>query len=84
MRCADGSYEVRIEAPLTDIDVAAASGNEEVAAAALTQAYLARVEAWIGEYPDQWLCLKRRWPKPGSVLADAGASDQESGSGVVE
>lgn len=24
-----------------------------------------RFEAWIREHPEQWLCTKRRWPKPG-------------------
>lgn len=25
-----------------------------------------RFEAWIRERPEQWLCIKRRWPKPGA------------------
>ncbi len=25
-----------------------------------------RFEAWIRERPEQWLCIKRRWPKPAS------------------
>ncbi len=28
----------------------------------MTARVYARFEAWIGERPDQWLCIKRRWP----------------------
>jgi Kdo2-lipid IVA lauroyltransferase/acyltransferase len=27
-----------------------------------------RFEAWIRERPEQWLCIKRRWPKPSSPM----------------
>jgi len=30
---------------------------------ALTAIINRRFEDWIREYPDQWICLKRRWPK---------------------
>lgn len=30
---------------------------------AMTQAINDTFEAWIREYPEQWLCTKRRWPK---------------------
>jgi KDO2-lipid IV(A) lauroyltransferase len=32
-------------------------------AAALTEMVYRFFEQWISEYPEQWVCLKRRWPK---------------------
>lgn len=32
-------------------------------AAALTEMVYRFFEQWITEYPEQWVCLKRRWPK---------------------
>ena len=32
-------------------------------AAAMTEMVYRYFEAWITEYPEQWICLKRRWPK---------------------
>lgn len=32
-------------------------------AAALTEMAYRYFEQWITEYPEQWVCLKRRWPK---------------------
>lgn len=31
-----------------------------------------RFEAWIRERPEQWLCIKRRWPKPCARTAAVG------------
>ncbi len=97
VRGSDGSYEVRIEAPiqlaraqeLRDFDATAqhsatSTTAEEDAAAALTQAYLKRVEAWIAEYPDQWLCVKRRWPKEATLLPGAGAGQRDAPGRVAE
>lgn len=32
-------------------------------AAAMTELVHGHFEQWIREYPEQWICLKRRWPK---------------------
>lgn len=32
-------------------------------------------EAWIREDPGQWICMKRRWPKPGLADAEAATDD---------
>ena len=32
-------------------------------AVAMTEAVHHHFEQWITEQPDQWICLKRRWPK---------------------
>ncbi len=32
-------------------------------AAAMTEIIHGHFEQWIREYPEQWICLKRRWPK---------------------
>jgi KDO2-lipid IV(A) lauroyltransferase len=32
-------------------------------AAAMTEVIHGHFERWIREYPEQWICLKRRWPK---------------------
>jgi hypothetical protein len=29
----------------------------------MTQVINDAFEAWIREYPEQWFCMKRRWPK---------------------
>ena len=36
-------------------------GKEQ--AVALTELVHGFFEDWIEEYPEQWICLKRRWPK---------------------
>lgn len=42
--------------PLPDADI-------KDQASALTEMIYAHFEEWIRESPDQWICLKRRWPK---------------------
>ena len=58
-------YRVCFEAPIA---VPAAPAGRELA---MTEALLRRVEAWIRERPDEWLCSKRRWPKRRVVAAPA-------------
>lgn len=45
-----------LESPIPDAPV-----KEQ--AAAITQTIHGYFEDWIREYPEQWICLKRRWPK---------------------
>ncbi len=45
-----------IQSPIPDADV-----KEQ--AAALTKIIHEHFEQWIRETPEQWICLKRRWPK---------------------
>jgi KDO2-lipid IV(A) lauroyltransferase len=45
-----------LESPIPDAPV-----KEQ--AAALTETVYRYFEQWITEYPEQWVCLKRRWPK---------------------
>ncbi len=39
------------------------AGDTDARALAMTEAVHHHFEQWIGEQPDQWICLKRRWPK---------------------
>lgn len=46
-----------------------------------TSEFLARLEGWIRSHPDQWLVVKRRWPKdetatPAETLADSPRPDR--------
>ena len=40
-----------------------------------------RLAGWIREHPEQWICTKRRWPRP---PIPAGATAQLEASGVPE
>ncbi len=69
LRCVrDGSLNLRVElhAPLalppTDLDA-------DARIAQLTEEINERLADWIRDHPPQWLCVKRRWPKPGSEAA---------------
>jgi KDO2-lipid IV(A) lauroyltransferase len=55
-----GRYRITIYDPLTS-PIPDAPVKEQ--AAALTELIYGHFEKWISEYPEQWLCLKRRWPK---------------------
>ncbi len=54
-------YRIEVEAPLTPSD-ANAPKKEQVLdlTTQLNEVY----ERWIAEDPGEWLCMKRRWPKP--------------------
>jgi KDO2-lipid IV(A) lauroyltransferase len=59
-RLAGGRYRLTlydpIESPIPDAPVKEQS-------AAMTEIIHGHFEQWIREYPEQWVCLKRRWPK---------------------
>jgi hypothetical protein len=38
--------------------------------------YLAQLETWISRHPGQWLCTKRRWPRPPKARNAVGASGE--------
>jgi Kdo2-lipid IVA lauroyltransferase/acyltransferase len=45
----------------------------------MTRSINAAFESWIAEHPEQWLCMKRRWPKPreaGNPLAKSTAQNE--------
>ena len=58
-RLGPARFEIDIEAPLT----ADPGSIGKRAAAELMCRFNARLEDWIAERPDEWLCTKRRWPK---------------------
>jgi KDO2-lipid IV(A) lauroyltransferase len=55
-----GRYRITVYEPL-ESDRPDAPQKEQVLA--LTAAINRYFEDWIREYPEQWICLKRRWPK---------------------
>ncbi|MEQ8265391.1 lysophospholipid acyltransferase family protein [Pseudohaliea sp.] len=55
-RRAQGSYRVRVLAPLVGDDASRAG------VLALSRRLNALFESWIRERPGQWLCMRRRWP----------------------
>lgn len=59
-RLPDARYRITmydpIENPVPDAPV-------KDQAAAMTEIIHQHFEKWITEYPEQWICLKRRWPK---------------------
>jgi len=59
-RLPGGRYRITIYDPLEN-PIPDAPLKEQ--AVALTEIINSHFERWIAEYPEQWLCLKRRWPK---------------------
>lgn len=55
-----GRFRVTVEAPISPADP---GSDEEEQAIDMTRQLNARFEDWIRQAPEQWLCLKRRWPK---------------------
>lgn len=54
-------FRLTVEPPL---EPALGLGAPRAVARDLAQRLYARFEAWIAERPDEWLCIKRRWPDP--------------------
>ncbi len=52
-------YRVQVYDPIPVPD----DGDTDARAVAMTFAVHHHFEEWIREQPDQWICLKRRWPK---------------------
>ena len=61
-RLRPGYFKVTVCEPIVSPD-SEASTNEQ--AVAMTRCINQQFEEWIRETPEQWMCLKRRWPKPG-------------------
>ena len=55
-----GRYRITVYEPLTS-PIPDAPQKDQVLA--LTTKINEYFESWIREYPEQWICLKRRWPK---------------------
>lgn len=53
-------YRVTVYDP---VPVPAGDADTDDKALAMTAAVHRHFEQWIAEQPDQWICLKRRWPK---------------------
>ena len=52
-------FRLVLEAP---IEPDRSRGNSREIARDMTARLYRRFQSWIGEYPEQWLCIKRRWP----------------------
>ena len=59
-RLRPGYFRIRVMAPITNPCPEAPTAQQ---ATALTQLVNQHFEAWIKDVPEQWMCLKRRWPK---------------------
>ncbi len=59
-RLPGGRYRVTVYDPLVASDPDAADKEQAVE---LTAQINGCFEQWIREHPEQWICLKRRWPK---------------------
>jgi len=53
-------YKINIFAPIVPRDPSADADEQ---ARDITRQINALFETWISDMPDQWLCMKRRWPK---------------------
>lgn len=53
-------YRITVYDPLTSPIPDAPVKEQAIAMTEIVHGYF---EAWIREYPEQWVCLKRRWPK---------------------
>ncbi len=56
-----GCFRIRVYDPIENDQVEA---DVSVRAIAMTAEINRQFESWIRETPEQWMCLKRRWPKP--------------------
>jgi KDO2-lipid IV(A) lauroyltransferase len=52
-------FRLEVEEP---IEPDRSLGNARAIARDMTARLYRRYETWISEYPEQWLCIKRRWP----------------------
>lgn len=59
-RLPDARYRITVYDPLLSPIPDAPIKEQAVALTDMAHRYF---EAWITEYPEQWICLKRRWPK---------------------
>jgi KDO2-lipid IV(A) lauroyltransferase len=59
-RLPGGRYRITVYDPLTSPIPDAPVKEQAVAMTEIVHGYF---EEWISEYPEQWVCLKRRWPK---------------------
>ena len=59
-RLPEGRYRITMYEPLTSRNPDAPQKDQVLDLTAQINGYF---ENWIREYPDQWICLKRRWPK---------------------
>jgi KDO2-lipid IV(A) lauroyltransferase len=64
-------FEIRVEPPL---EPNAAIRDPRERALHLTAALNRLFEGWIREHPAQWLCAKRRWPRPRDAAPEAAAA----------
>jgi KDO2-lipid IV(A) lauroyltransferase len=55
-----GRFRITVQAPIEPSDPAA---EEEEQAIDMTRQLNEVFEDWIRQAPEQWMCLKRRWPK---------------------
>jgi KDO2-lipid IV(A) lauroyltransferase len=59
-RLPGGRYRITVYRPVISPDPEAPAKEQAVM---MTEAVYRQFEDWIREYPEQWICLKRRWPK---------------------
>ncbi len=59
-RLGKARYKVSVYAPIEPDAKLESTDEQAVAMSAAIHGYF---ETWIREQPDQWICLKRRWPK---------------------
>ena len=59
-RLPNARYRITVYDPLVSADPDAPVKEQAVELTSQIHGYF---EDWISEYPEQWICLKRRWPK---------------------
>lgn len=63
-RLPEGRFRITVAEPITTDP---AKGSRRSQAREVMLQMNASFEAWIREKPGEWLCAKRRWPKPGKI-----------------
>jgi KDO2-lipid IV(A) lauroyltransferase len=76
VRLPDGRYRAIVEEPLT-ID---SDGDRDSAVRRNIQRYVAILERYVRQYPDQWYCFYPFWDDPSrkGLRADTAATKNES------
>ena len=64
LRLRPGYYRMEVGDPIDNPCPEATNREQATAMSALINEHF---EQWIRETPEQWICLKRRWPKPGKL-----------------